>query len=351
MCPVNDNWKGLSMLSRFLLMAFVLSIIAALVVPSSGRAQGGMSAETEADTTVTSPLSFNWQANLLGGLHFGETSYRYDGPGVGSELIFPLDLAVGGVQADFFLRRDGRTVWSVTARAAIGLSDPDDPFTDRDWYWINPGLEVNFSYTESDVDVSMVMLDLEGSRLLYADGPLSLSLIAGVGYQKVSQEALGYVGAQLIGRAGDTSLVYRSISSDRRALTYDITYLTPRLGIRPRLAFGDRFVFEASAAGSPLVYIDDRDEHLLRFFTAEADGRGYGFFAEGELEYRLGDGRRFVRLFGDMRVIGADLSAAIKWYGDDPADPEDNTGQIALGIPHDIRSTQYSVRVAIGTEF
>lgn len=295
-----------------------------------------------------------WQADGFVGLHLGQTSYKYDGPGIGSELIFPLDMTIGGVRGEIARRENSQSLWSIQGEIAVGLGEPGNPFTDRDWYDISPGLEVNFSYTESDVTASYLKLDLEGAYLLYSNQTIHLSLIGGVGYTSISQEAEGYVGAVLI-EYNDTLLTYQPLTSSRRALTYDISYITPRLGLRPRFDFGPQVTLELSAAGSPIVYIDDRDDHLLRFFTLEADGRGYGFFGGGLLEFRFGRGQRhagqFLRLSGELTAIGADLSSAIAWYGDDPIDQDDNTGQSAFGIPHEIRSTQYQVALHFGITF
>jgi hypothetical protein len=47
----------------------------------------------------------------------------------------------------------------------------------------------------------------------------------------------------------------------------------------------------------------------------------------------------------------ADLSAAATWYGDDPIDAEDNTGWRIIGIPHSIKSSQYSLSLRFGYTF
>ena len=290
-----------------------------------------------------------FKAGAIAKYQFGHTLYHFDGLGIGSELVFPLESFAAGLTGDMTVYRDDLPLWSLTASMMVALNDPGDPFTDRDWHYIPPGLEVNFSFTESDIDFSMWQFYLEGSHLMYQSEGVSLYLVAGIGYEKLSYDALGYRGVQLEGASGDSALIYRPVSSDRLALTYDITYLTPRLGIRPRIEFGPDVLLELTAAGSPVVYVDDRDEHLLRNFVMESDGRGYGFFSQGKLEYRFGEnGKHFVRLHGDLNVMGADLGAAIHWYGDDSIDEEDNTGQSGIGIPHNIRSTQYSVGVSFG---
>ena len=109
------------------------------------------------------------------------------------------------------------------------------------------------------------------------------------------------------------------------------------------------------AAGTPGRRVEDTDEHLLRFFTTKSDGRGYGFFTSASLHIDLGapgaKNRAFLALDGAFERMEADLSAISTWYGDDPIDAEDNTGWRIAGIPHAIRSSQYSLNFRFGYSF
>lgn len=295
-----------------------------------------------------------FQAEGVVGLHFGHTLYRFEGPTGGSELIFPLDMPVGGIRGELTRRVDHAPLWSVRGEALIGLKDPGNRFSDRDWYVLPNGLNVNYSYTESSVSASFYKLDLEGAYQVYAANGVTVSLIGGVGYEKISQTANGYIGAKLVA-VDDSTVTYLPTSSAKDALKYDVKYITPRIGLRPRIEFSPHVTLDLSAAGSPLVYVKDRDEHLLRYFVTNADGRGYGFFGNGSLKIHLNKGSspsgQFIRLDGEVTVIGANLSSGIHWYGDDPIDTADNTGNSGIGIPHDIRTTQYQVSLRFGTEF
>ncbi|MCP4684014.1 MAG: omptin family outer membrane protease [bacterium] len=301
-----------------------------------------------------------------GGYHWGHTLYKFEavgvqgfpsGTGIGSELIFPLDFPVIGAAAEVRIMKESRPAWTIAAHFAKGVSNPGDVFTDRDWYAIPNGLIWNFSWTESEVDASFTEFGVEAERLIAEGGFWKLSFLVGVDYQKISQDALGFKGAQY--DVDDVSAAYDFFifSDPRLALTYEITYFKPHIGLAPTLLFGDRVSLQMQAAASPLVRIKDKDNHLLRFFETESDGRGFGFFSSASLQVDLGskmsEHRAFLALDGSFERLSANLSATSTWYGNDPIDDTpgdvvDNTGWEISGIPHDIRSSQYSLALRFG---
>lgn len=303
----------------------------------------------------------------VGGYHWGHTLYRFEllgviedsvfpaGTGLGSELIFPLDFPTVGAEAEFRYVREGLPIWTVTAHFSTEVSNPGDVFTDRDWYHIPNGLIWNFSWTESEIDGSFTEIGLEATRLITARDFLELSLVVAVDYQKISQDALGFTGAQHDVYDDDPTLDFYVFSDSRKALAYEISYLRPRLGLAPAIKFGRGCRFDMSVEGTPLVRISDTDNHLLRSFETKADGRGWGLFAGGSLRFDLGaasaSNRAFLAFQGNFSRTEANLASTAVWYGDDPIDPQDNTGTQIRGIPHNIRSTQYSLGVSFGYLF
>ncbi len=302
-----------------------------------------------------------------GGYHWGHTLYRFEalglpgdsvfpaGTGIGSELIFPLDFPTAGATAEFRYIRDELPVWTVTARLSRGVSNPGDRFTDRDWYLIPNGLVWNFSWTESEVKGSFTEFGLEVTRLITAGDFWELSFLVGCDYQKISQEALGFSGAQHdIEDVSDTTDFY-VFSDPRLALTYEISYFRPQIGLAPTLVFSDVLSLKMKAAATPLLRISDTDEHLLRSFTTKSDGRGVGFFSSASLLIDLGapgaEQGAFLALDGSFARMEANLSSTSTWYDDDPIDAEDNTGWRIPGIPHNIRSSQYSLGLRFGYSF
>jgi len=302
-----------------------------------------------------------------GGYHWGHTLYKFEllgviddpdfpvGTGIGSELIFPMDFPTIGATAEFRYFTDDLPVWTVTAHFKKNVSDPGDVFTDRDWYAIPRGLIWNFSWTESEVGGSYTEFGVKAARLIAAADFWQVSLLVGVDYQKTSQEALGFAGAQY--DVDDVSPVvdFYVFSDPRLALTYEITYIIPRVGLAPAIDFGGGARLDLEAAFSPVLRIDDKDNHLLRNFRTESDGRGIGFVGLGTLRIDFGGGmvgqRPFLALDGSYSRFQADLGAVSTWYGDDPIDAEDNTGWRILGIPHEIQSSQYSLGLRFGYAF
>lgn len=302
-----------------------------------------------------------------GGYHWGHTSYKFEllgviegngfpsGTGIGSELIFPLDFPTVGATAEYRYIRDELPIWTVTAHFSKGVSDPGDVFTDRDWYAIPNGLIWNFSWTESEVDGSFTEFGVEGTRLIAARDFWELSLLVGFDYQKISQEALGFAGAQYDVEDVSPTMDFYVFSDPRLALTYEISYFRPQIGLAPTLIFGDGVRLKLKAAATPLLRINDTDNHLLRFFRTEADGRGMGYFSSASLRFDFGPAstkqRPFLALDGEYARLEADLGAVSTWYDDDPIDDEDNTGWRIIGIPHSIRSSQYSLCLRFGYTF
>jgi len=318
---------------------------------------------------VTMPATAETEFSLApsAGYHWGHTQYTFEltgvvndpgfpsGTGIGSELIFPLDFPTVGATAELRFLKDERPTWTISAHIVKDVSNPSGAFTDRDWYAIPNGLIWNFSWTESEVKGSFIQFGIEAKRLITAGNFWELSFLAGLDYQKISQDALGFTGAQFDVEDVSPVIDFYVFSDPRLALTYEITYFRPHLGLAPTLNFSDHLSLNMKAAATPLLRVQDTDEHLLRFFTTESEGRGVSFFSSASLRIDLGSpatkNHAFLALDGSYEWMEADLSAISTWYGDDPFDAEDNTGWKIVGIPHDIRSSQYSLGLRFGYSF
>jgi hypothetical protein len=312
-------------------------------------------------TPAIAERSLEFDAAAEFGWHFGHTAYKLEqvvqlSPdtvrGVGSELIFPLDVATVGLSAGIHSLLGNRPDWSVTAHLRIAATDPGGRFTDRDWDSFFGTLNRDFSYTESKVDISLISARIEVTKLI-AHGPnMELAILAGFGYERISQEALGFSGWQMIPDQ-DSNLVVYPVSSSLLALKYRVTYLKPQIGLAPKLMFGPRLVAEFKAAVTPLL-VSDTDEHLLRNFVATADGSGLGFISRASVRYQFDKAKKemqpFIQLKGEFTTMKADIKAAIKWHGDDPA-AGFQAGDAVGGLPHRISSRQYHLGLQVGFRF
>ncbi len=333
----------LAPVNRFMARFFAFLKLSWMVWPVVVLPGTFLQAETGTDLDISATLAWN----------FGHTQYKYESNHGGSELIFPLDFPVAGVNLCWASRTDGDSKGSVQFRYLTAVRDPGDRFSDRDWLYVSPGLEFNFSYTESEVEVDFTRLELQATRRLLQGSGWELAAMAGVTYEKTKQVALGYDGARFREAVGDT-VYFDLLQYDGRALTYEVTYFGPRLGLAPKVHFAPWLSVGLELAGTPLLYVDDKDEHLLRFFTAEANGWGVGFSSRLSAEYfpaGQGPRRPFIRLMAEFVTLRANIESSIYWYGDDPIDEEDNTGSVLADTPHSVTSTQYTAGLQIGYSF
>jgi len=291
------------------------------------------------------------------GAHFGEIGYKSEGifnrslgVSLGSELIFPLDFAIVGLEAQYHVLKEGRRDWLFRLKGGIGVTDPGGKFTDRDWFAFPPGLETNWSYSESNVEGNSIHLELQAAKVITASTYLELSLFAGLGYQKFSQDAVDLLVGRFVGNVVDT-FFFDSGSRTGLSLTYDVYFINPVLGLAPRLAISPSVTLSGQAAYTPLLYVNDEDNHVLRFFTVKSSGRGRGFFSELNLRVdvgpREGSNRPFFELFGGFSSVHADLGATVEFYDDEPSG-DFKKGDRIINDPHVISGHQLQVEVKLG---
>lgn len=320
----------------------------------------------------TAERKFYFDASLESAGQFGHTKYRFEQVGFsdsnlviggGSELIFPLDGLSVGLTARIRSTIGNRPDWSVMVRLQTNLIDPGDPFTDRDWETLVGGQTRDFSYTESDINMNRFHALIEARKLIAARNSMALYLIAGVGYDRISQDALGFEGWQIV-LDSDSNRVEHSFESDMLALKYRVTYIMPHVGLSSKLFFGPKIGADFKAAFSPLL-VNDKDEHVLRNFIMEAKGSGFGLLTSAAVQYDFdgapGKKQTFIRLGGEFSYLKADVSATVRWHGNDNFDDffddngqlviNDNTGDVIGGLPHNISSRQYSLNLSFGIRF
>jgi hypothetical protein len=280
-------------------------------------------------------------------INFGDTRYTMDLLALDSDsnlvrlkskLEFPLDAVSAGVQFQVAGYKPGFRDWFVHGRVLRNVNDPGDKMIDSDW-----GDGIKFSYTESEPELSLTEIDLQGNKWVAGNDMFSLELTAGYRYQKIEQDIVGYRGWQL-DQNGQTI----SVSGTEPGLFYRVVYNMPHVGVLPSVHPLRGLSIFLRAAYSR-VFMSDYDDHLLRKKVAVADGAGNGFIGKLHLSYQPAPpaDRISFDIEGEIVRIQADLSQTQRWYGDDPIDGEDNTGQVITGIPHEIESTQYNIGLRV----
>lgn len=289
------------------------------------------------------------------GLWFGQTNYDFAivdptfAPPVkfASRLEFPLDAFLVGGQVSLGNRPGLFPQWQVQLRIQASVKDPTDKMLDFDWAGYVGDPQTLFSYTESDVEMSALLVRLRFAHDVAAGNAGALGFFGAIEYQNIKQDIIGYSGWAL-----DTNGAQVPVAGSEPAIDYQIKYILPQAGMFVRKSLGSALTLEAEG-GFVGVYVDDRDDHLLRKKVAEADGFGYGGTGRVAVKFQPStQGSRrlpWVTVGLDLLTLKADPDQSQYWYGDDPASPGfDDTGTRIGGLKHEITSTQYRVEFRLG---
>lgn len=183
---------------------------------------------------------------------------------------------------------NGRCLWTGDLKVMFAIGDPGEKMTDVDWI-TTEGYRWEFSSTESPVDGSATDLEVKGTRLIYSAPRFELAVLFGFSHQKIKQKMIGFEGWQRwYDEEGD--LYVAVVSYDQIALTYEVRYERPQIGLVPRVVSGP-LVAEVQAILSPLTYVKDVDDHVLRHFQIRTDGKGFGYGGSLSVQYGKDGGR------------------------------------------------------------
>jgi hypothetical protein len=294
---------------------------------------------------------------------FGQTTYEISIPqfdpeaGIEyefeSELEFPLDTFMAGVDLSLSGEFLTNTLWSVNLDLRKNLNDPSSSMTDKDRIGI-PAQRVTLTFisTESEAELSAIVVDVNVMLGLIGHPSFTLGGMLGYRYQDFDFEILGVKGWQL-----DEYLerVYFDEFRGINVLDYDVTYHMPYIGLVGELKAPPKLALSGRIAYSPETRAEDRDDHILRNKLATSDCDGTSMIASIEGIWFLsepGQGLLWqVVLGGEIVKIDTDGDQDQSWYGDDPVSPEDDTGLRFEGIDNTITSSFQSVSISIGCAF
>lgn len=283
---------------------------------------------------------------------FGETQYEMvlrsgdvGVTGIRSLLEFPVNVFSMGTTVRLVGNAGTRHPWGLALTLTTNINDPAGKMRDGDWLLLASGQEFKFQYTESEQKMSSYTIALEASRGFKSGRRTSFDLLLGYRFQRIVQDLYGYSGWYWDG--GEVP-----IRGDEHALYYRVLYHSPSLGFRLKVGNPDRTNYHFQAAFSP-TYMKDHDDHLLRFKVATAAGWGEGILCQSGIRFNLkkeARNRPYLELVARFAYIHGSPSQTQRWYGDDPASPEDDTGIEISGIPHTIKLTQLSLGARLGVE-
>lgn len=284
------------------------------------------------------------------GLWQGETKYELDLDFGKSELVFPLGVPMVGAKISWREMHQGQERWFANARLATSLGDPGGVFTDKDWVKTDfMGLFL-ISSTESNVEGSVVDLEVELGHRLFGDEKFDFNIVAGLGYQKIEQDAIDLSGT--VNYVTDSSIEVYHVEYDSLALTYEVKYLRPFIGVMPKVRVSEGLTVALRGTVSPFIYAEDLDDHVLRDFTSQVDGNGFGVTGRLGLDYQSRKSSGLRPLFGletELRYASIDAKGARLYYEDNLTDGFD-AGE-GYAEERKIKTTQYGARIYFGLFF
>lgn len=246
----------------------------------------------------TQPLYTTRALALHSGFLHGYTKYRINFSGGASELEFPLDVPVWGVQGILGyknsasdLNETARLVFTYltnTSQAAGKMKDSDWIDDDIGMMRYIYGIDISQNhdgvdiYSESDTELKAEILAFDYLYNLYPDQLISFGPLAGYQAQKFQYCVSNTV---QVGYGPYSSV--EGASANTKTLDYYVKYEVIYLGVG--LLSGDtkNLTFNAGFGYSPWVRANDRDDHVLRKKLSTGDATGFAYVFKGDAEWHF----------------------------------------------------------------
>lgn len=229
-----------------------------------------------------------------------------------SELEFPLDVYMASLKGSIgFAKR-----WKVSASAKKNITDDagkmkdsdwgvpfEDPPGSGDWWWYGPkSLDV---YSESDAELDALILDINLRYMFFK------RFFVGLGYihQNFDYEC------SLIRQWSPSGLSgYDYTGTGGVDLTYEVTYSIPYFEVVYMGKASDNITVELSLGYSPIVNVEDEDQHLLRSKVNKGDCDGTAILCSLEGRYDFTK-NWFMTLGLDYKNIETDGKSEASFFG------------------------------------
>jgi len=284
-------------------------------------------------------LSFKLGAE--GGYLSGSTTYRITIPTqqglFESELVWPLDSWLAGLRAT--VEQEGR--WSLDVVLRTNLTEDTGAMEDSDW---QDGEKYVYSESDTTQDrFSALIFDGSGRYHFLQREDWSLGGVAGFLYQTFDLTASDLNQFSPVGFTEFNAVV------DGPVVTYRVTSAIPYGGLCFLHQASEAFTIGADALLG-YAFVDDEDNHLLRFkfSTAETEGPAVMLRLRGSY------------VFGDTYGLGGawSIDGALEYLRADTTGSQDQifyAGQDAglgfTGIADDIDTSQVTVTAGVSYRF
>ena len=193
-----------------------------------------------------------------------------------SELKFPLDVYMGSVEGSIGFAEK----WKVSLGVKKNITDDAGDMEDSDWITeSDPGrLDV---YSTSETDLDALILDINLQYKYYQTS--NWSNFVGLGYLRQNFDFECRIKRQYSpsGLPG-----YDYVGDGSVGIKYEITYNIPYIEVGAQYKFTDKISLDASLGYSPIVTVEDEDQHLLRnkVNKGDLDGDAFFFWVEGRYD-------------------------------------------------------------------
>lgn len=320
-----------------------LGLALALLVPVLPAPAFGLQGPTV--TLTASRLSGHTTYRIS--VPFTEDGTPFEGE---SELEFPLDVFLAGVEVSVGSRTDGP--WSLTGVIRRSVNDPGDPMKDVDSITeVATGTAWTISYSESEASLAAWEARIELARRFRLKESFALAALVGYRYSRLSYEIRGARGWY---DDGSGRFDY-DMGTWLHVLDYRVSYHLPLAGLSAKVRASSWLEAELGARFSPHAVTTDHDDHILRMKTAEATSTGRAYLMDLRVRAAVAPSEMQQAMFLEVRVEWVDIEAdgdqTQEWYGDDPVTSEDDTGKSFSGIDDEIDAPLMSLGLALGLCF
>ncbi|MBI4834641.1 MAG: omptin family outer membrane protease [Planctomycetes bacterium] len=293
-------------------------------------------------------------ANFMTGSMSGHTTYKIDFKDGVSQLEFPLESLLFGV--DFCVRQKGLEnewhQWEVGIKSLISLAGASGALKDSDWLTnatdiavvgqVNNGLDI---YSESTAKMFAQSMEINGVYNVFRNEKIAAGILAGYIFQSFEYDVSD---VEQVGYGAYAPLYTGIVNGD--VLDYQVEYRIPYLGINSDIVAGEQLDIKLQMGYSNIVHANDTDDHLLRNKISENNCQGNAVLFRINAEWTFRPSCLF-HINGFMMKIDTIGTQVQYWYGDDPAGAGDETGASISGIDSRIRSMQQSVMIGVRFSF
>lgn len=301
-------------------------------------------------------MTFSWGIGYLNGnTLYHISSYDTAGNGVESELEFPLNTILLGLEGGYVGRnRKGQDAFRIGLQWSINLDSGSGKLKDSDWLTdpldislvgsAHPGLDI---YSTSDITLKANIVDIRASYNFWPSDSLGIGPLGGFLYQNFRFDASN---VNQVGYGPYATDYTRSVSG--RVLTYEATFSIPYAGIHTEMLLRKQFQMTVDLGYSPLAGAEDKDDHIRRGKVSKARTSGWAYLAALTAQWDIEDNDWFL-IRGQYLKIGTTGTQTQTWYRDEIISTTETVpaGTTVTGIDDRITSRQISATVLFSHRF